>query len=128
MSHGVPVSCLVDTFPIMSSTATRPQYYSLASDGHYLYLHTSAGLYKVGSGFSGTMKGHVYKHKSDFFPDKAGWLGFAGSCLYFKTGDQARFELLVVDRDTLETQKTVGFSERFPAPHLLLTDEHQVGC
>ena len=132
MSHGVPVSCLVDTFPVVckeagSKETSRQQYYSLASDGHYLYLHTSAGMYKIGSGFSGTMKGHVYRHKPDFYVDQPGWLGIAGSTLYFKPGEVARFELIVVDRDTLEPQRSVTFSERFPAPHLMLTDESHIG-
>ena len=38
-----------------------------------------------------------------------------------------RFELIVVDTETLEPQKTVSFSERFPYPHLFLTDESHIG-
>ena len=38
-----------------------------------------------------------------------------------------RFELIVVDTDTLEPKKTVSFSERFPYPHLFLTDESHIG-
>ena len=132
MSHGVPVSCLVDTFPVVwrdvnSKDVPRPRYYSMASDGHYLYLHTSLGLYKLGSGFSGTMKGHVYRHQPMFYNDQPGWLGIANNILYFKPEELSRFELIVVDKESLEPQRTVSFSERFPAPHLMLTDENHVG-
>ena len=130
MSHGVPVSCLVDTFPVAwTEGASREvsRCYSMASDGHHLYLHTSAGLYKVGSGFSGTMRGHVYRHRPDFYPLQPGWLGFAGSCLYYKPSEEKRFELVVVDRESLEQVRVVSSMERFPTPHLLLTDGEQVG-
>lgn len=50
---------------------------SLASDGQYLYLYTSRGLFKIGSGHGGTIKGHIYYCVPDFFHDDKGWLGFA---------------------------------------------------
>ena len=128
MSHGVPVSCLVDTFPVAWPEAREAlRCYSMASDGHHLYLHTSQGLYKVGSGFSGTMRGHVYRHRPDFFPLVPGWLGVAGNCLYYKATEEKRFELVVVDRESLEQVRVVSCLDRFPTPHLLLTDGEQVG-
>jgi hypothetical protein len=59
---------------------------SLASDGQFLYLYTSKGLLKIGSGYGGTIKGHVYLHKADFHVDDRGWLGYANvrnSCLCY---------------------------------------------
>lgn len=50
---------------------------SLASDGSYLYIHSNRGLFKMGSGYGGTIKAHIYAHKPDFFPNKTGWLGLA---------------------------------------------------
>ena len=50
---------------------------SLASDGQFLYIYTSKGLLKIGSGYGGTIKGHIYLHKSDFHIDEKGWLGYA---------------------------------------------------
>ena len=129
MSHGVTVSSLVDTFPVLWRDPTSPDcsLYSLASDGHYLYLHSTAGLHKVGSGFSGTMRGHVYRHHPTFYTDQPGWLGLASGTLYYKSSDLGRFELVVLDTETLEPIKTVTSSERFPGPHLMLSDGHQVG-
>ena len=110
MSHGVPVTCLVDSFPLVKPVYSanvqwiklslqvtrdqerdkdinfRQQHYSLASDGHYLYLHASSGMYKIGSGFSGTMKGHIYRHNASFYTESPGWLGIAAGTLYFKSG------------------------------------------
>lgn len=50
---------------------------SMASDGEFLYLYTSKGLLKIGSGYRNTMKGLIYQHAIDFFPDDKGWLGYA---------------------------------------------------
>ena len=86
MSHGVPVTCLVDSFPLVAKEASSKENYSLASDGHYLYLHASNGMYKIGSGFSGTMKGHIYRHNATFYTEAPGWLGIAAGTLYFKSG------------------------------------------
>ena len=49
----------------------------MTCDGHYLYIHNAHGLSKIGSGFGGTIKGHVYIHRPDFYPKQKGWLGFA---------------------------------------------------
>jgi len=50
---------------------------SFVSDGKYLYLHTSRGLLKIGSGHGGTIWGHIYIHNADFYPTEIGWLGYA---------------------------------------------------
>ena len=39
---------------------------AITSDGAYLYIHTDNGLYKVGSGYSSTIKVSCYKLKQDF--------------------------------------------------------------
>ncbi len=36
---------------------------AIATDGNYLFLHTKNGLAKVGSGYGGTRRGHVYAHR-----------------------------------------------------------------
>ena len=50
---------------------------AMSSDGKYLYIHTSSGLFKMGSGYGGTLRGHIYSQNTDYFPDKCGWLGYA---------------------------------------------------
>ena len=135
MSHGVPASCLLDSFPVLwrereAGPGVREPglVHSIASDGEFLYLHSDLGLFKLGSGYSGTMKGQVYRHKPDFYPSRPGWLGVASGSLYYCPPGQAdRLELVVVDRTTLEQVALVSSLDRFPAPHLLLSDGEQVG-
>jgi hypothetical protein len=70
-------------FPDMHNASLTAK--SLASDGQFLYLYTSEGLFKIGSGYGGTIKGHVYLQKADFHVDDKGWLGYANvsiSCLF----------------------------------------------
>ncbi|XP_076623337.1 MYC binding protein highwire isoform X2 [Colletes latitarsis] len=74
---------------------------SFVSDGKYLYLHTSRGLLKIGSGHGGTIWGHVYIQKADFYPSETGWLGYANNTLYFKCTPRKQSELLIIDAETL---------------------------
>eukprot|EP00029_Vermamoeba_vermiformis_P008050 TRINITY_DN365_c0_g1_i7.p1 TRINITY_DN365_c0_g1~~TRINITY_DN365_c0_g1_i7.p1 ORF type:complete len:4455 (+),score=2004.27 TRINITY_DN365_c0_g1_i7:138-13502(+) len=40
---------------------------ALASDGAYLYLHeTNQGLFKIGTGLMGTIRGHIYHSRNDY--------------------------------------------------------------
>jgi len=49
----------------------------LASDGDFLYMHTSKGLLKIGSGYRCTTAGAIAFYNNEFFPDETGWLGFS---------------------------------------------------
>jgi len=40
----------------------------ISSNGLYLFLQTSQGLFKIGTGYAGTIKGHIYKQNSHFHP------------------------------------------------------------
>jgi len=130
MSHGIPVSSLVNSFRMNlkdGASNQNPTCLSMASDGHYLYLHTNLGLFKVGSGFSGTVRGHVYKHKPDMFIGSEGWIGFSSNTLFYKSNNLQNIEIIVLNKETLEKIKTVSSSERFPSPHLMLSDGDHVG-
>ncbi|KAH0954749.1 hypothetical protein HN011_008203, partial [Eciton burchellii] len=74
---------------------------SFVSDGKYLYLHSSRGLLKIGSGHGGTIWGHIYIHNADFYPTEIGWLGYANNSLYFKRAPRKQSELLIIDAETL---------------------------
>ena len=93
MTHGVQKESLTDSFPINFypknnldnvGKTQHPIVHALASDGTFLYLQTSAGLFKVGSGYNGTMKGYTYLHNPSFCSD-AGWLGHVNGQLYFRS-------------------------------------------
>lgn len=51
---------------------------SIASNGRHIFVLYGKSLYKVGSGFNGTLKGHVYAANNDFCKDRNGWIGFCG--------------------------------------------------
>ena len=91
MTHGVNADSLTDAFPIRfysqgdpRNEAQSPNIHAIASDGTYLYLQTSSGLFKVGSGYNGTIKGHTYTGNPEFCSD-AGWLGHVSGQLYFRS-------------------------------------------
>lgn len=84
LSHGVPHTSKIGSFQIRMPSdiqGTSLSLKSLASDGQYLYLFTSRGLFKIGSGYGGTLKGHVYIWKPDFYPSDKGTLIFCGVSL-----------------------------------------------
>lgn len=79
ISHGVSMNSLIDCSVVrmpsdVVNSVLTPK--SLASDGQYLYLFTNRGLFKIGSGYGGTVKGHVYIWKPEFYPNDRGWIGF----------------------------------------------------
>lgn len=79
LTHGVPDASLIETFKMKvpnELTNVSLKVKSLATNGEYLYLYTSKGLLKVGSGYGGTIKGHVSAWKHDFYPNDNGTLLF----------------------------------------------------
>lgn len=76
-TNGVPFNSKIQSFQakipaeIQNTSLTVK---SMASDGQFLYMFTSNGLFKVGSGYGGTVKGHVYMWKADFYPNDKGTL------------------------------------------------------
>lgn len=87
LTHGVPTSSLIDSFSLkfpndMSSLPFRLK--SLASNGEYLYLFTTKGLLRVGSGYRGTVKGHIAAWKPDFYPNDTGTIVFCDVSISFE--------------------------------------------
>ena len=79
--------------------------YSLTSDGTFLYLQSTHGLYKIGSGYGGTIKGQIYAHNKEFYA-KPGWLGYASGSLFFKASTSSvDFNLIKID--DLNVEKVV---------------------
>lgn len=82
LTHGVPVTSLIDSFRIKLPNEFcngSVKVKSLATNGQYLYLYTSKGLLKVGSGYGGTVKGHVAAWKPEFYPNDSGNLVFCNA-------------------------------------------------
>lgn len=100
--HGVPQNSLIDEFQIKNISADIYTSTSLASDGKFLFILLGKSLYKVGSGYSGTTKGLIYKMSKEFTNDKRGWIGFCRDKLYYKKMSKRNIDsFLVIDRDTL---------------------------
>ncbi|TMW42164.1 hypothetical protein DOY81_012753, partial [Sarcophaga bullata] len=64
-TKGVPTNSLVDEFSIKAPMGgfTEP---ALASDGTYLYLLLGGALLKIGTGYNGSYKGHIYMQNDEF--------------------------------------------------------------
>lgn len=139
---GVLKSSLLDTFPVKFGGRVPSFVYGMASDGSFLYLHTCQGLFKVGSGYGGTVKGRVYLHQSDF-EARPGWLLHAQDHLYFKVkshepeedgsqvemDDDFKYELYRIDCETLTIMDVITVKDAsFEAsPHVLFSDGTHLG-
>ncbi|KMZ09796.1 uncharacterized protein Dsimw501_GD15825 [Drosophila simulans] len=105
-SHGVPHNSLIDEFPVKLpplSTGAPITSPAMACDGVFVYLLYGGTLLKIGTGFGGSYKGHIYAQNEDFSHERSAWLGYSGGQLYFRrtcrrsAGDQ----LQMVGLDTL---------------------------
>lgn len=78
--HGIPVNSVVDQFSLKNQLPRVIQYNlqpAIACDGKFIYILVSRVLLKVGSGFNGSLKGHVYASNHGFQKDKNGWIGWS---------------------------------------------------
>ncbi|CAG9782004.1 unnamed protein product [Diatraea saccharalis] len=136
LNYGVPHQSLVTSFPVdlpsqLTAGPSELVVRSLVSDGCYLYVYTSKGLLKIGSGYGSSIKQHVYLHKPDFFAsDRHGWLGYCKNKLYVRIG-RKKTEVYEIDKETLEVKGLVRLEPGQPAPiepkSAVFTDGHQLG-
>lgn len=82
--NGVPKTALIEEFFVRTQIPEQVQYHlqpSIASNGRYLYILFGKCLFKMGTGFNGTLKGYIYGVNTEFGKEKNGWIGFCGvSC------------------------------------------------
>eukprot|EP00095_Tigriopus_kingsejongensis_P005847 maker-scaffold697_size109876-snap-gene-0.24 protein:Tk05847 transcript:maker-scaffold697_size109876-snap-gene-0.24-mRNA-1 annotation:"e3 ubiquitin-protein ligase mycbp2 isoform x1" len=141
LNAGVPQTALLDAFTVNFGPSVPSLVYSIASDGSFHYLHTSQGLYRVGSGYGGTVKGRVYLHQPDF-EARPGWLLLAQGWLFFKlkshepeeadhseVEDDFKYEIFKVDCDSLTVKDVVTVKDASfeAAPHVLFADGTHLG-
>ncbi|KAJ8737325.1 hypothetical protein PYW07_000596 [Mythimna separata] len=135
LTYGVPHQCLVNSFPVdlppQLTGAGELVVRSLVSDGCFLYVFTSKGLLKIGSGYGSSIRQHVYLHKPDFFAsDRHGWLGYCKNKLYLRIG-RKKTEVYEIDRETLEVRNMIRLEPGQPAPvepkSAVFTDGNQLG-
>ncbi|XP_066580931.1 E3 ubiquitin-protein ligase MYCBP2 [Prorops nasuta] len=129
-TYGVPKTSKIYTNTLrlpneMSSIVLNGR--SFVSDGNYLYLHTNRGLLKIGSGHGGTIWGHMYIHKSDFYPSVTGWLGYANNSLYFKCSSRKQCELLILDTETLSVTGVAVLEGKDWSSSVMFSDGENLG-
>lgn len=79
--NGVPRTALIEEFFVRTQIPEQVQYHlqpSIASNGRYLYILFGKCLFKMGTGFNGTLKGYIYGVNTEFGKEKNGWIGFCG--------------------------------------------------
>lgn len=158
LTMGVPQQALAGSFPVELppplAGAGELVVRALASDGCFLYVFTSKGLLKIGSGYGDTIRQHVYLYKPDFFAgDRHGWLGHCKvSCarssaltcwlgcepplfsfqdkLYARIG-RKKTEVYEIDKTSLEVKQVIKLEPGQPTPaepkSAVFTDGHQLG-
>uniref|UniRef100_H3A1N3 RCR-type E3 ubiquitin transferase n=1 Tax=Latimeria chalumnae TaxID=7897 RepID=H3A1N3_LATCH len=85
-NNGIKKASLMHKWALKEVTVDEDEHCLLQSDGSFLYLLCRNGLYRVGSGYSGTVRGHVYSFTSNIRnrKDKRSWLGFAKGFLLYR--------------------------------------------
>lgn len=89
-------------------------YYSIATDGKYLYIYVSAingGMFKVGTGNQQTKAGKVYLEKQIHFPigtkvDEVNWVYVKGK-LYLKTSSRDPWLLEVYSPEAFKKEGNI---------------------
>uniref|UniRef100_A0A4W4EZU2 E3 ubiquitin-protein ligase MYCBP2 n=1 Tax=Electrophorus electricus TaxID=8005 RepID=A0A4W4EZU2_ELEEL len=86
--NGIKRAALMNKWLLKEVNTDTDERCLLQTDGSFLYLLCKDGLYKVGSGYSGTVRGHVYNSTSRIRnrKEKRSWLGFAQVKGFSKTG------------------------------------------
>nr|XP_022909947.1 E3 ubiquitin-protein ligase MYCBP2 isoform X2 [Onthophagus taurus] len=101
---GVPHQSKMLTFPITFPSSVEKntfEFKSMTCDGHYLFIFTNQGLFKVGTSYGGTVRGHVYMYKPDFYPKDTGTILYCEGKLYIKLDGRRGCEFLIIDKDSL---------------------------
>ncbi|XP_047524361.1 E3 ubiquitin-protein ligase MYCBP2 isoform X3 [Pieris napi] len=136
LDYGVPHQCLVNSFPVdlpaqLITGSQELVIRSLVSDGCFLYVFTSRGLLKIGSGYGNSIRQHVYLYKPDFFAsDRHGWLGLCKDKLYVRIG-RKKTDIYEIDKDTFEVKGVLHLEPGTPVAiepkSAVFSDANQLG-
>ncbi|XP_050038840.1 E3 ubiquitin-protein ligase MYCBP2 [Dermacentor andersoni] len=114
LSHGIPRTAHCGTFSLhlpKSSHFAKHMLQSqctIACDGKFLYLFRQGILYKLGTGFGGTVKGELITSQQ---LDGTGWIGIVQDYLYIHHSLGRINEFLKVDKHTLQVEGVVTLEE-----------------
>ncbi|XP_036396028.1 E3 ubiquitin-protein ligase MYCBP2 isoform X7 [Megalops cyprinoides] len=107
--NGIKRAALMNKWVLKEVTIDEDERCLLQTDGSFLYLLCKDGLYKVGSGYSGTVRGHVYNSTSRIRnrKEKRSWLGFAQGCLLYRDMNSHSMTAIKINPETLEQEGTI---------------------
>nr|XP_055071385.1 E3 ubiquitin-protein ligase MYCBP2 isoform X7 [Misgurnus anguillicaudatus] len=107
--NGIKRAALMNKWVLKEVNIDEEEHCLLQTDGSFLYLLCKDGLYKVGSGYSGTVRGHVYNSTSRIRnrKDKRSWLGFAQGCLLYRDINSHSMSAIKINPETLEQEGTI---------------------
>ncbi|XP_056108185.1 E3 ubiquitin-protein ligase MYCBP2 isoform X15 [Rhinichthys klamathensis goyatoka] len=107
--NGIKRAALMNKWVLKEVNIDEDERCLLQTDGSFLYLLCKDGLYKVGSGYSGTVRGHVYNSTSRIRnrEEKRSWLGFAQGCLLYRDMNSHSMAAIKINPETLEQEGTI---------------------
>ncbi|XP_074845195.1 E3 ubiquitin-protein ligase MYCBP2 isoform X7 [Carettochelys insculpta] len=124
-SNGIKKAALMHKWPLKEISVDEDDHCLLQSDGFFLYLLCKDGLYKIGSGYSGTVRGHIYNSTSRIKnrKEKKSWLGYAQSYLLYRDVNNHSVTAIRINPETLEQDGTVTLPDcHVEGQNILFTD------
>ncbi|MGH0123887.1 UNVERIFIED_CONTAM: hypothetical protein FKN15_067692 [Acipenser sinensis] len=107
--NGIKKAALMNKWVLKEVSIDDDDQCLLQSDGSFLYLLCKDGLFKVGSGYSGTVRGHVYNSTSRIQnrKEKKSWLGYAQGCLLYRDLSSHSMTAVKINPETLEQEGAI---------------------
>ncbi|XP_062420974.1 E3 ubiquitin-protein ligase MYCBP2 isoform X2 [Pungitius pungitius] len=123
--NGIKRAALMNKWTLKEVAIDEDERCLLQTDGSFLYLLCKDGLYKVGSGYSGTVRGHVYNSTSRTRnrKEKRSWLGFAQGYLLYRDSSNHTMSAIKINPETLEHEGTVTMpGQHSDGQNIIFTD------
>ncbi|KAF3843349.1 hypothetical protein F7725_002198 [Dissostichus mawsoni] len=123
--NGIKRAALMNKWSLKEVAIDEDERCLLQTDGSFLYLLCKDGLYKVGSGYSGTVRGHVYNSTSRTRnrKEKRSWLGFAQGYLLYRETCNHTMSAIKINPETLEQEGTITMpGQHSDGQNIIFTD------
>ncbi|KAG8452232.1 hypothetical protein GDO86_004144 [Hymenochirus boettgeri] len=124
-TSGIKKAALMQKWSLRDIPVDEDEQCLLQSDGFFLYLLCKDGLYKIGSGYSGTVRGHIYNSTSRIKSrqEKKSWLGYAQGNLLYRDVCNHSVTAIRINPETLEQDGTVTVPDcNSEGQNILFTD------
>ncbi|GFT99092.1 hypothetical protein NPIL_245402 [Nephila pilipes] len=127
LTHGFPSSALCCSFSVQIPKIKYRLGSPITSDGKFLYILSGGSIYKVGSGFGGTIKGQIIMSRGGIKVEEKGWLGYCKGYVYFQPQAGLCNELVKIDVETLKEKERVKVDVSEWGPCAFFTDGDNIG-